>query len=145
MNKSPFNLVDLIARPCPKQTSPKRVRPPTFQRPLQPFIHMNVYLDWVTQVTRIGGKAPSVAFALLFLAGVKKADRFSLTSKVNEIACCERKALYRALARMESEGLIAISRRQGRKPIVQLIGCERSVMNPNHITTTSTPDSIPEV
>ena len=145
MNKSPFNLVDLIARPCPNQTSPKRVRPPTFQRPLQPFIHMNVYLDWVTRVTRIGGKAPSVAFALLFLAGVKKADRFSLTSKVNEIACCERKALYRALAQMESEGLIAISRRQGRKPIVQLIGCGRNEKNPNHIVITSTHDSVPEV
>jgi hypothetical protein len=145
MNKSTFNLVDLIAKPCPNQLIPKRVRPPTFQRPLQPFIHMNVHLDWVTRVTRIGGKAPSVAFALLFLAGVNKADRFSLTSKVIEIACCERKALYRALSQMESEGLIAISRRQGRKPIVQLIGCGRNTKNPNHIAITSTYDSVPEV
>lgn len=145
MSATPFNLVDLVAKPCPNQLSPKRVRLPTFQQPLQPFIHMNVHLDWVTRVTRIGGKAPSVAFALLFLAGVNKSESFPLTKKVIEIACCERKALYRALSQMESEGLIAISRRQGRKPIVQLLGYGRNVGKITRARNNSILVLVPEV
>jgi hypothetical protein len=145
MSTTPFNLIDLVTTPYRSQGIPIRGHSPTVQRLSQPFIHLNVDLHWIKRVTRIGGKAPSVAFALLFLAGVNKSESFPLTKKVIEIACCERKALYRALAQMESEGLIAISRRQGRKPIVQLLGYGRNVGKITRARNNSILDMVPEV
>jgi hypothetical protein len=76
--------------------------------------------EWLRRANHLPGSAPAVASSLWFLAGVKKSMTFRLTAEAVDLAGCGRKALYRALANLEAEGLIKLDRRSGARPVITI-------------------------
>jgi hypothetical protein len=76
---------------------------------------------WLERAAKLPGKAIHVAVVLQHLAGVRRARRVPL----DNVTCLRfgitRNAKYRALVCLESAGLISVSRKLGRSPIVTIL------------------------
>src|SRR5262245_58210201 len=92
----------------------KKVDLPTVQdRRARRFI-APMPLTWFLTACRLPGKAPVLAVVIWHLARLKKSDTFVLTqASLNQFGI-SRQAKYKALAALESVGLISV-RRRGRK------------------------------
>lgn len=88
------------------------------------FIKGPIPLGWITRANALPGKAGSVGLALWFLVGVKSSRTIKLTGEVEQIAACDRKALYPALTALETAGLITVERRPGARAVVAILGHE---------------------
>lgn len=92
------------------------MRPPT-----EKFIKGPIPLAWMRTAHGLGGKAGAVGLALWFLAGVQKSRTVHMTGEVAEIAACNRKTVYNALALLEQAGLVKLDKAPGRRPRVTLL------------------------
>jgi hypothetical protein len=80
-----------------------------------------VPLPWFLAACRLPGKALAVALVIWHLAKLKGSDTVELSqSRLNEFGV-KRQAKYRALAALESAGLIRVVRRQRRNPEVTVL------------------------
>ncbi len=68
------------------------------------------------------GRALAVGIILWYLAGLKKTKRdISVTKKLAESFSIDRKARYRGLKSLKDSGLIAVQRRRGAAPRVDIL------------------------
>lgn len=93
---------------------------PRVKRPRK-FIAGPIPYDWLARANSLPGKAGAVAVALYFLAGVTKSLRFRLTAEIEELAQCNRQAVYSALTELEQAQLISAVRRSGAKAVVTIL------------------------
>lgn len=84
----------------------------------QKFIKGPIPLEWVKRANSLPGKSGAIGIALWFLSGVQKNETVKLTKAVENIAGCNRQAVYYGLERLENEGLITVRRRTGGRPTV---------------------------
>lgn len=89
--------------------------------PKQLFIKGPIPLDWITTANSLPGKAGAVGLGLWFLKGVTCSNVVKVTSQVEQIAGCSRKAVYAALEALEAAGLVQVQKSPGRRPIVEVI------------------------
>lgn len=86
-----------------------------------PFIKGPLPLQWIIAANSLPGKAGAVGVAIWFLVGVKCTRTVKLTRQVEQIAACNRKAVYTAIKNLEQAGLLSVERRQGARPTVTVI------------------------
>lgn len=85
------------------------------------FIKGPIPLKWVIAANSLPGKCGSVGVALWYLSGLNNSKQFKVTSDVERVAGCERKAVYSALNELENNGLICVVRRKGARPLVTIL------------------------
>ncbi|MHB9100700.1 MAG: hypothetical protein ACYC2E_04220 [Sulfuricella sp.] len=91
--------------------------------PGEKFIKGPIPLEWITRANALPGKSGAVGLALWFLVGVKSSRTIKLTGEVERIAVCNRKAVYTALAALETAGLITmVERKMGARAVVAIVG-----------------------
>lgn len=79
------------------------------------FIKGPIPLPWISQASKLPGKALHVGLSLWYMSGLQKSNKIKLTSKVyTDKFGVSRQAMYRALPQLEQAGLIAVERRQGK-------------------------------
>lgn len=86
------------------------------------FINGKINYDVVSQSARLPGKSMQVAFALLYLAGLRRSKTFKLTGEALKLLGVSSKAASKALSNLEASGLISVQRRRGARPVVTLLG-----------------------
>lgn len=89
--------------------------------PVAKFIKGPIPLEWITRANALPGKAGAVGLALWFLVGVKSSRTIKLTGEVEQIAACDRKSKYTALAALETAGLITVKRRAGAMAVATIL------------------------
>lgn len=95
----------------------------TARAPTKKFIRGPIPLDWISRANALPGKAGAVGLALWFLAGVQKSQTVKLTSEVEKIAGCGRKAVYAGLVVLEEAGLVRVERQSGARAVVTIKSC----------------------
>jgi len=85
------------------------------------FVKGPLPLSWLTKAARLQGKVLHVGIALWFLVGLKRSRRVRLPQSTLKIFGVSRQASYRALRRLEKNGLVLVERHPGRLPIVTLL------------------------
>jgi hypothetical protein len=93
-------------------------------RTQEKFIKGPIPLWWISRANELPGKAGGVGIALWFLAGVNKSLTFRLTGEVEQIAACNRKAVYNGLVALEGAKLITVYRKNGARPYVTILAPE---------------------
>ena len=71
---------------------------------------------WITKASRLSGKSLQAALAIQFVCGITNKSKFKVSSEVWGDFGIERKALYRALEKLEKVNLIAVERTPGHSP-----------------------------
>jgi hypothetical protein len=115
-----INLEKLTLPSALKLTSEDNKRLPR-HKPGEKFLKGPVPWNWISAATKLSGKAPHVAIALWFLAGIKKSHTIALSGKLLEDIGVKRNAAYRGLTVLEEAGLISVNRHRGRLSIVTLL------------------------
>ncbi len=85
------------------------------------FIKGPLPLDWIASANSLPGKAGAVGLAIWFLVGVRASKIVKLTKQVEQIAACQRKAVYTAILSLEEAGLISVTRRKGARATVTVM------------------------
>lgn len=88
---------------------------------VEKFIKGPIPLDWISRANALPGKAGAVGLALWFLAGVQGSRTVKLTGEVERIAGCGRKAVYAAIAALETAKLIVSARKPGARPQITVV------------------------
>jgi hypothetical protein len=104
---------------------PERGRPP---RPRQgeKYLRGPIPLDWLSLAARLPGRSLHVAMALWFMAGLTRSRSVPL-SNINGLRFgLDRNAKYRGLVWLEGAGLISVTRKLGRAPLVTIRDATRS-------------------
>jgi hypothetical protein len=96
--------------------------------PQQLFIKGPIPLDWMARANSLPGKAGAVGLGLWFLKGVTRSNEVKVTSQVEKIAGCSRKAVYAALAALEVAELIRMQKRPGCRPAVEILDAKRGAI-----------------
>lgn len=78
-----------------------------------------VSLSWLVRAVRLPGKACVVAMALLFLRGHIGFAEVALRATLVRRFGLSRQSAYRAIRHLESAGLISVTHRRGRAPLVR--------------------------
>ena len=79
-------------------------------------------MSWLTPVLTMRGRGPlAVALALYHQAGLERSDTVRMTEKLRERFHVNKRTASRALARMESAGLIQVIRRPGCCHVVEIL------------------------
>lgn len=77
--------------------------------------------DWLTIAAQLPGKSLHLATVLQSLARAQNIERVLLSNLACQEFGIDRNAKYRALAWLESAGLIAVERKLGRSPLVIIL------------------------
>jgi DNA-binding transcriptional ArsR family regulator len=85
------------------------------------FIAGPIDVEWLAKARRLGVSALWMGLALWYLRGLRKTDGFVVSNRMMKSLNLEPDAKRRALRKLEAAGLIAISQRQKRSPLVTLI------------------------
>jgi hypothetical protein len=85
------------------------------------FIKGPLPMRWIVRAARLPGKAVQVGLALWFMRGMVGNEPIKLSTDLLGRFNVGRKAAYRALARLEGDGLIWAERGPGRLPRVSII------------------------
>lgn len=102
------------------------------------FVNGRINYAIVSQSARLPGKSMQVAFALLYLAGLRRVKTFKLTGKALDLLGVGPKAAAKALTNLEAAGMITVQRRRGARPVITLLGNWLMTAAPQH-----TDDGIP--
>ena len=94
------------------------------------FIKGPIPLTWCSQVALLPGKAFALAMALWWLHGMSKGGEFKLSKKALQAFNVSRDACNDGLKRLESVGLIIVTRLPGRRPLVQVVTGTQSHPSP---------------
>jgi hypothetical protein len=78
-------------------------------------------LAWLAAAGVLPGKALVIGLAVWFLCGVKRRPAVRLTRKVTRLFRVGRKAAYRAVKRLETAGLVRVTRKRGRGPDITVL------------------------
>lgn len=79
-----------------------------------------VPFGWLSTAARLPGKSLHVAVALWFISGLQKSRVIELSNVAGARFGLDRNSKYRGLAWLEKAGLITITRKLGRAPVVTL-------------------------
>jgi hypothetical protein len=91
-------------------------------KPGEKFLRGPIPMRWVNCAAQLPGKALHVGIILWHLAGLKhQAGTVTLSSAPLEAMGIKRTTGYRALAVLETAGLISVKRRPGCAPVVTLL------------------------
>ena len=88
------------------------------------FLRGPIPWEWLCRASCLPGAALAVAVALWHLVGIKRAKTIGLGNALVTELGVQRHAKYRALAALESAGLVRVDRHTGRNPVVTLIDRE---------------------
>ena len=94
---------------------------PRRQRSSRPFLKGPIPLDWLTRAAALPGKVMQVAAAIWYRAGMQGQSGISVTNKLAAQFAVDRHAKRRALIALELAGLISVTRKAGRSPVVTLL------------------------
>ena len=86
-----------------------------------PFLKGPIPLDWLQRAARLSGKALHVGNALWFRSGIERSRTVKLTNVLLQQFGVDRHAKARALRQLEAAGLVAVSRKPGRSPMVTIL------------------------
>jgi hypothetical protein len=89
--------------------------------PFEKFIKGPVSLPWITSASKISFSALSVGVLLWYWYGLSGVPVIKLTTKKLKEFGISKRTAYRALQKMEDVGLVHISRRYGRAPLVRIL------------------------
>jgi len=81
---------------------------------------MRIPVPWIHEAAILSGKCVAVGLSLWFRFGIDKTPRVKLTRALLRKFGVDRHAGKRALAKLESAGLVTVERANGRSPIVTL-------------------------
>lgn len=85
------------------------------------FIMGPIDWDWICSAAKCNGKALEVALVLRFLSGLKRSKTVKLPNKILSQIGVDRFSKYRALKKLESEGLIEkVAGKQGQAPEIKV-------------------------
>ena len=76
---------------------------------------------WLARAFPLPGRALHIGVALWFWAGIKRSARVTLSVGQMAELGMSRWSVYRALAALESAGLVAVDRHRGRHPVVTIL------------------------
>ena len=86
------------------------------------FIQGPIYLDWLAVALQLPGKAPlATALAIWFQSGLEKSPEFRFTPKLRKRFGLTQRTARRALGRLETAGLIRVTRKPGSCNIVTVL------------------------
>jgi hypothetical protein len=85
------------------------------------FIAGPIDVEWLAKARELGASALWVGTALWYLRGLRKSDCLVVSNRMMKSFNVEPDAKRRALRKLQAAGLIAISDRQRRSPVVTLI------------------------
>jgi len=88
--------------------------------PTKKFIKGPIPFYWLQTANTLPGKAGQVGIALWFLAGVKKLKTVKITAEAQRLAGCTRQTFAKGLTALEEAGLVAVERKPGQKPTVEI-------------------------
>lgn len=94
------------------------------ERSKQRFIKGPLPLPWMLRAMTLPGKTTQVALAIWYLAGLNKSLQVKLSPKVVNSFGVSRDAQYDAIGRLETAGLVAVSRAPGRAMLVTILAAE---------------------
>jgi hypothetical protein len=78
-------------------------------------------LDWLTSAAQLPGKSLHLAVALLVLAQAKNTRQVELSNSMSQKFGLNRNAKYRAFGWLEEAGLVRVTRKIGRSPVVTIL------------------------
>lgn len=94
---------------------------PPYSPSFEKFIKGPVSLPWITSASKISSSALSVGVLLWYWYGLSGVPIIKLTTKKLKEFEISKRTAYRALRRMEDAGLVHVSRRYGRAPLVRIL------------------------
>ena len=109
-----------LTLPITSKASPRQREKPPRHKTGERFLKGPIPWDWLSNAFRLTGKAPHVAMALWFLAGLQKSRTVALSGAVLLELGVKRHAGYRGLAALEKAGLATVHRHPGRSPRVTI-------------------------
>jgi hypothetical protein len=77
--------------------------------------------EWIGRASQLSGKALHVGLALWFISGRSKQEVVKLTRAALKLFSLRRDSARRGLAALERAGLVRVSRRRGRCPVVEIL------------------------
>ena len=86
----------------------------------RPFIRGPIPCDWLQLALSLGGKAGNLSLSLWWLAGMEGTNPIRLTPRVLDKFSISTRTARRLLQDFEKAGLVLVSSKQGRSPIVTL-------------------------
>ena len=101
---------------------PRPAASPTRQRK-GAFIKGPLPLAWFGPAARLGGRALQVALLLWYRAGMEGSADITIPRRDKDAFGVSRHAFALALERLESAGLVTVTRAQGRSPRVTICSC----------------------
>jgi len=78
-------------------------------------------IEWIARAAALPGKSFHVAIMLWYFSEKERDSNIQLTNKCLEKFSVDRNAKYRALGWLENAGLISISQKVGKTPVVTLL------------------------
>lgn len=91
------------------------------------FLRGPIPMEWLDKAAGLPGKTLHVAIALWWLHGMSKEKPFKLTRKALGHLHIARDAAHDSLARLEQQGLIAVERKAGQRPLILILDQESAV------------------
>ena len=85
------------------------------------FLKGPIPLDWLGCAAKLPGKSLHAGVALWYVAGLTRSPSVSLSNLSGGKFGLDRNAKYRALAWLESAGLVQVERKLGRAPVVTIL------------------------
>ena len=85
------------------------------------FLKGPVPLPWIELAAKLPGKSLNAGVALWYLAGLTRSASVPLSNLSGGKFGMDRNAKYRALAWLESAGLVKVERKLGRAPVVTIL------------------------
>jgi hypothetical protein len=86
----------------------------------KPFLRGPVSMEWLSAASSLPGKALQVALAIQWVAGMSAGRPFKLTGKALAMVHISVDAATDGVNRLEAAGLIALTRKPGQRPTIQL-------------------------
>ena len=105
----------------PRQAFTQRLPRP---RKGEHFLKGPVPLPWLEAAARLPGKSLHTGVALWYVAGLTRSPTVALSNLSGGKFGLDRNAKYRALAWLESAGLVRVERKLGRAPVVTILPSE---------------------
>jgi len=92
------------------------------QQPIKKlFVKGPIPLDWLTEVTLLPGKCLNVAMAIQWLSGMSGGMPVKLTKRAETSFNVSRDTSRECLKRLESAGLIQLTRSPGKRTLIQIV------------------------
>ena len=100
--------------------SPRRRRSPSVRRHSR-FLRGPISMTWLETAAKLPGRALHVALAIRHQSALERSSTVALSNKHCAALGVDRDAKRRGLAALQSDGLVIVERKPGRKPVVTLI------------------------